>query len=177
MGKFKHIRSIPNNCRLLGLRLIVFLEKYQDRIAILVGLICVLFLASLFASCSCNYHLRKAANKCPNLRIQDTITVHDTLRLPEVSHDTTFYSQPGDTVYVTKDRLKYRYINLGNNQHSITAKCDTVFVPRVIKVPYVKTVYKFDGWLFIRKNINKILWSLILIVLIITGIRYFILTK
>jgi hypothetical protein len=154
-----------------------FLETYQDRIAIWIGLILVLVLGVLFSSCSCNYHLAKARAKCPTAFSSDTITVRDTLKTIEAKVDTVFQSKQGDTVYIDRDHIKIKYVKKGGDTVFIDGKCPPQYIPYIKKVYITKTVYEFDGWLWVRKNIWTIFWILIALVVIRQAIQYFRLTR
>lgn len=121
-----------------------WLERNQDKIAMVIGLLLVLFLIS---SCGCNYHLRKAHQKCGVVTLTDTITVRDTFYVHETRIDTVFQSKQGDTIYLNKDRLHIKYVKLPGDSVYINGKCDTVFVNRIIKVPHEKIVLQKENWL------------------------------
>lgn len=135
-------------------------NNFWQIFAIIIGLAIVLLIGS---SCSCNYHLKKVAQKCNKVQFNDTILVHDTLRIPEVSHDTTFYSKPGDTVYIENERIRVKYVRISGDSNYIDAKAKEVYLNRFIKVPYIKTVFKpeeckkehLDWWDKIFKGIGQ----------------------
>lgn len=112
-----------------------------------------LILLLILQSCSCDYHLRKAQEKCGSTIIRDTITVKDTVLINSVQTDTLFKSKLGDTVYIEKDRLKIKYVRLAGDSVFISGKCDTLKIPVEVKVPVEKIVLKPQG--------NKWMWWLV----------------
>lgn len=112
-----------------------------------------LILLLLLQSCSCDYHLRKAQEKCGSTIIRDTVTVKDTVLINSVHTDTLFKSNVGDTVYIEKDRLKIKYVRLAGDSVFISGKCDTLKIPVEVKVPVEKIVLK--------PQCNKWMWWLV----------------
>ena len=116
---------------------------------------------TFLSSCSCNYHLKRAAKKCGKTSIVDTLIVRDTLTIPSVQLDTVFTPTVGDTVYLTKDRLSIKYVQLAGNKVFIEGKCDTVKIDRLIKVPCTTTVLNPIQWY----QREWVLWLLIAVIL------------
>jgi hypothetical protein len=117
----------------------------------------VIILLLFLNSCSCNYHLKRAESKCGKTVFKDTIHVYDTLRINSVSTHTVFKFNQTDTVIVKEGRLTMKYFYHDSLVY-LSGKCDTVFLNRIIKVPYEKTVLNFNVWSWIRTNL---IWIII----------------
>lgn len=92
----------------------------------------------LFASsCSCNWHLKKVKKKCGFTT--ETITVIDTIKIPEVHTDSVFFYNQRDTIIIRKDNLEIKYY-YSNDSVYIDGKCKekTIIKERTI----TKNVYK-----------------------------------
>lgn len=139
----------------------------KQYIAFIIYGVLILFLG-LCSSCSCNYHLRKAQAKCGAEQLNDTLVVHDTILVDKVTTDTIFRSELADTVYINKDRLHIKYVRLSGDSVYIQGKCDTVFVARIIKKPYTKTIIKneLSWWQKFRMHLGDIILFFLVILLI-----------
>jgi len=111
----------------------------------------------LLSSCGCNYHLKRAEAKCGKTVFKDTIHVFDTVRINSVSTFTVFENNRTDTVIIREGRLTMKYFYKDSLVY-LSGKCDTIFLNRVIKVPYEKTVLNFSVWSWIHTNL---IWILI----------------
>lgn len=102
----------------------------------------ILSLIWLVVSCDCNYHLKKAEQKCGSHVQKDTISVHDSIFVHSVSTDTIFkHSRIKDTLILIKDRLTVKYFyNTKDSTVYLTGTCDTIKINRIIRVPYERTV-------------------------------------
>lgn len=97
--------------------------------------ISLVVLVIIMNGCSCDYHLRKAGNKCGNNRMSDTIIVHDTIVTNSVSRDTTFYYKTKDSIIVREGKLVLKYFyNIHDSTVYLKGKClpDTVFYEKQI---------------------------------------------
>jgi hypothetical protein len=117
----------------------------------------------VLSSCSAKWHLNKATQKDPSLLTEKVDTVEREVIVPEVKTDTVFKSTEGDTVYIEKDKLKIKYIDMPGDTVYIEGKCeeDTVVVydtktTTVYKLPptykeFIKSLLglsNFEFWLF-----------------------------
>lgn len=121
--------------------------------------IILIALSAFFCSCSCNWHLDKAKKKCGYTTSHDTISVHDTLRVPEIKKDTVFHYYQKDTVIIHEGKLTMKYFY--NNHDStvfLSGKVDTVYVVSEVKVPCDQNVFKYQ-WLKPLKN-----WLIIILI-------------
>lgn len=124
--------------------------------------IIIFALVALFQSCSCNWHLERAEKKCGKRTIQDTLIIHDTIKVSSVRKDTVFRYNQTDTVIVKEGRLTMKYFYHDSLVY-LSGKCDTVFINREIRVPYEKTVLEFDWWAWVKR---KIWWILLIVVVL-----------
>jgi hypothetical protein len=99
----------------------------------LLILICLFVLVILCNACSCEYHLKKAENKCGKSRMSDTLIVHDTIVTNSVSRDTTFFYNQKDTVVIREGKLLMKYFYRDSTVY-LRGEClpDTVFYEKQI---------------------------------------------
>jgi hypothetical protein len=111
-----------------------------------------LLAVALLASCGPNFYLRKAERalkKAEQLGAnvsRDTIFIEKVVTVPEVKTDTVFSSSEGDTVYISKDRLKLKYVNLPGDSVFIEGKCESDTVRLEIPVTITKEI-SAKSWL------------------------------
>lgn len=122
----------------------------------------LIIISLFFASCSCNYHLKKVQSKCGYTTKTDTLTLHDTITTERTIKDTLFkYSS--DTVVLKQNNLTVKYFyNTKDSTIYLQGKCDTIIKVVTKKVPIVTNVYKPNFW-----DSNKWL-ILVLLIAIIT---------
>lgn len=72
-------------------------------------LICLIILAIVATSCSCEWHLSKAKSKCNKTLLSDTLIVHDTIITDGVRFDTTFHYLQKDTLIIRRENLVMKY--------------------------------------------------------------------
>lgn len=100
----------------------------------------------MFASgCGCNYHLRKVKGKCGFNT--ETITVIDTIKVPEVHRDSLFFYNQKDTVIIRKDNLEIKYY-YSNDSVYIDGKCKevTIIKERTVTVNKFKPRETWFWW-------------------------------
>lgn len=107
-------------------------------------------------SCTCNYHLKKVKAKCDF--DTETITVHDTIKVPEVRTDSMFFYNQKDTVIITKDNLEIKYY-YSNDSVYIDGKCKEKLIIKERTV----TVNRFKSQSYWYYWIIAFLLSLILL--------------
>ena len=114
----------------------------------------VIFLSLLFLliSCSPNKRLQRLVTKHPQLLEIDTlkISVHDTIVLETVSHDTTTKLIYHDSTIIVNNNevfAKYFYDTLTREfHHYIECKGDTVTIIKEVAIPVEKVVIKELTW-------------------------------
>lgn len=133
-----------------------------------------LFIILLFSSCSATNLLKRADRLIKKAESKGAVWSADTVfkiisvPISEVQTDTVFKSLPRDTVRISKDKLKIKYVKLPGDSVFIEGKCeaDTVFV----KVP-VGVKKKIEAgyalWQLICSGVFGIILSFILYRLLI----------
>ncbi len=106
----------------------------------------IIILVILNYGCSCSWRLDRAKTKCGYTTEHDTITLRDTIRVPEVVTDTLFRSAPGDTIYVNRDRLHIKYVKLPGDSVYLSGKCDSLIRIVEKKVPFDRVVIQEPGY-------------------------------
>jgi hypothetical protein len=82
----------------------------------------------LLSSCSAKWHLKQAEKKGAITKT-DTVFTDIPVFIEEVKRDSIFFSLPGDTVRIEKDRLRVTYVRLPGDSVYIEGECkaDTIF--------------------------------------------------
>jgi hypothetical protein len=123
-----------------------------------------LALLLLLSSCSASWHLNRAIKKGAKVRV-DTVTQVVEVVVQEVKTDTVFRSEVGDTVYITEEKLKIKYVKLPGERVFIEGECSADTIYQTIKVPCETTItappekIKWWHWLIV-----------VLVLLIVLGI-------
>lgn len=94
----------------------------------------VIFIWTVFVQTGCNPCKRIAKNH-PECFTQSEITIHDTVRIPEIKADTVFSATHSrDTVVLQKDRLTVKYYQ-SNDTVFLSGECRDSVITREIRVP------------------------------------------
>lgn len=126
-----------------------------------------ILIALLFASCSCDWHLKRAEAKCGKL-VSDTVYVTDTVITKLSQTDTVFKYFVKDSVIVREGKLVMKYYyNSHDSTVYLQGKCLSDTIIKTIKVPYEKTVVKVDYFPDWLKWVGGILLVLIIILALI----------
>ena len=117
--------------------------------------------AALLTGCNPQKKLARLLMKYPELR--DTVVIHDTVEavVEYVRADTVLRWVPGDTIYLTKDRLRVRTV-IDHDTVWQTGEClaDTVRVPYRVEVPVVqpeRVVERVPWWVFVLLTLFAIM--------------------
>lgn len=112
-----------------------------------------LILALCLVACSPQKKLARLLMKYPELR--DTVVIYDTVEavVEYVRADTVLRWVPGDTIYLTKDRLRVRTVIRPDTVWQV-GEClaDTIYVPVRYEVPTVqptRTVKEVPWWVYV----------------------------
>lgn len=103
--------------------------------------ICLTVFFCLLASCSADWHLRKAIRKNPMIVTKDTVVLNDTFYTPEVHVTDTFVTSKYDTIELIKDKLQIQIIRQ-NDTIRLAGTCKSDTLVRVVRIPVEKIVYK-----------------------------------
>jgi len=132
-----------------------------------------LLIILLLASCSPVKRFNRLIEKHPELLVQDTLLIYDTITLyvPEVRTDTVVtLKELIDTVTLTKDRVTVKtwYVPKEKKVY-IQGKCDPIYITKIIerKVP----VYYYEKYPLWKKLINILLTIFIIFVILYTLYR------
>lgn len=109
-------------------------------------------LAVALVGCSPQKRLNRLLMKYPELR--DTVVIYDTVEaiVEYVKADTVFRDH-FDTVTLTKDRLRVKYVRMPGDTVYLSGEClsDTIRVPYRVEVPVVqptRTVDRIPWWMW-----------------------------
>lgn len=121
----------------------------------------LVIIAALLVACNPQKKLARLLMKYPELR--DTVVIHDTVEavVEYVRADTVLRWGPGDTIYLTKDRLRVRTV-IDHDTVWQTGEClaDTVRVPYRVEVPVVqpeRVVERVPWWVFVLLTLFAIM--------------------
>jgi hypothetical protein len=132
----------------------------------------ILSLCLILAGCGPSFHLKRSEHHLKKaiakgaLIKPETVYVEKKVFIPEVQTDTIFKSKEGDTVFISKDRLKLKYVNLPGDSVFIEGKCESDTVLLKIPVTITKNITAPKGfWYYFP-------W--LLFVLALAAVAYFI---
>jgi hypothetical protein len=106
-------------------------------------LLLLISLVVLCSRCDCNYHLKKAKQKCNKSLLTDTVYKKDTTFIRSVETNTVFHYSQKDTVVVKEGRLTVKYFyNSHDSTVFLSGKCDTIKIIKEIPVQVNNTELK-----------------------------------
>ena len=132
--------------------------------------ICLTVFFCLLASCSADWHLRKAIRKNPMIVTKDTVVLNDTFYTPEVHVTDTFVTSKYDTIELIKDKLHIQIIR-HNDTIRLAGTCKSDTLVRVVRIPVEKIVYKEAKKDSPFKYFTVGVWGLCVLLLIMSGAR------
>jgi hypothetical protein len=96
----------------------------------------IILLTILAYSCTCERKLDKVLKKCPELLVNDTIKIRDTIVINGVQKDTVFNYLVKDTVIIREGGLTMKYFyNTHDSTIYLSGKCDTIYIPYTKDIP------------------------------------------
>jgi len=129
------------------------------------------FLATLLilSGCSPQRRLQHLVAHHPELRVADTLLVHDTLVMAAIVADTSIpLTRLTDTVVISRDKLEIKLVKIRDTIH-VTGTCKADTIVREVRVPVEKIKLvkeEAGGWL------SKLPWIILgLIVIVVIGNR------
>jgi len=142
-------------------------------------ILCLLVLTSCTIEKTMDRKIRRAERKIEKLTIKypsliQKDTIHDTFNFitPSIKHDTTFISKPGDTTYIYKDKLRIKYVRIGDTTY-IEGECKGDTITQIVEIPIEKIVVRKQGVIEqLLNNSRKTIIYLFIIVLLIITIRF-----
>ena len=132
--------------------------------------ICLTVFFCLLASCSADWHLRKAIRKNPMIVTKDTVVLNDTFYTPEVHVTDTFVTSKYDTIELIKDKLQIQIIRQ-NDTIRLAGTCKSDTLVRVVRIPVEKIVYKEAKKDSPFKYFTVAVWGLCVLLLIMNWSR------
>lgn len=112
----------------------------------------ILLLTILAYSCTCERKLDKVLKKCPELLVNDTIKIRDTIVINGVQKDTIFNYLVKDTVIIREGGLTMKYFyNTHDSTVYLSGKCDTIYIPYTKDIPVNQIINEdnkgFNWWM------------------------------
>lgn len=106
----------------------------------------ILLLTILAYSCTCERKLDKVLKKCPELLVNDTIKIRDTIVINGVQKDTIFNYLVKDTVIIREGGLTMKYFyNTHDSTIYLSGKCDTIYIPYTKDIPVNQIINEDSG--------------------------------
>jgi hypothetical protein len=137
--------------------------------------IAFLLLLVLLASCSPIKRHARLVKKYPFVHKTDTVVLVDTLSIivPKVQKDTimlldSFIIALKDTIVIEKDKLKVRITQVHDSIY-IDAKCDTVYLDKVVEIEVPVKYYEHCDELTFKDYLKYGGISLLILVLILSA--------
>lgn len=106
----------------------------------------------ILASCGPSYHLRRAEHHLKKAELKgaiikvDTVYIEKQVFVPEVKTDTIFKTKEGDTVYISKEKLKIKYVKLPGDSVYLEGKCEADTVKINVPVTITKEISAPKGF-------------------------------
>ena len=138
------------------------------------GIFYVLLTVLLFNSCSVEQRMenkfRRAERKIEKLTIKypkllNKDTLRDTCNFisDRSEYDTSIVDIPGDTTYLYKDRLRIKYVRVGDTIY-IQGECKSDTIIRTVEIRFEKVVVREEGILDqMKRYLKRYLFWIILI--------------
>tara|TARA_R110001632_G_scaffold76073_1_gene172714 strand:- start:13422 stop:13901 length:480 start_codon:yes stop_codon:yes gene_type:complete len=156
--------------------------KHKKIIKIIIRIIVIILLFSIFSCSPIKRHAR-LVKKYPFVHQTDTVILRDTINLivPRVQTDTiiqldSFLISLKDTIVLTKENLIVKITQLHDSIY-IDAKCDTVFVDKIIVQKIPIKYYETKKNLNLKQNGIYLLYLLIILLILIIVFKFIQLLK
>ncbi len=132
----------------------------------LLKLLSLLLILSLSYSCTCERKLDRVLKKCPELLVNDTIKIRDTIVINGVQKDTIFNYLVKDTVIIREGGLTMKYFyNTHDSTIYLSGKCDTIYIPYTKDIPVNQVLNEdtkgFNWWMICAIGLALLLIFLI----------------
>ena len=146
------------------------------------GIFFILLIVFLFNSCSVEQRLenkfRRAERRIEKLtikypRLLNKDTLYDTFNIvsDRIEYDTSFINIPGDTTYLYKDKLRIKYVRVGDTVY-IQGECKSDTIIHTVEIPFKKVVVREEGILGqMRRHLRRYLFWIILILSLVVLIK------
>jgi len=107
--------------------------------------------------------IEKLTIKYPQLLKRDTVKDTFNIITSSVKHDTSFIDTTSDTTYIYKDKLRIKYIRVGDTTY-IEGECKSDTIVQTIEIPVERIVVRKQG---IIEQLSKNLKTMLLVTLCI----------
>jgi len=107
--------------------------------------------------------IEKLTIKYPQLLKRDTVKDTFNIITSSVKHDTSFIDTTSDTTYIYKDKLRIKYIRVGDTTY-IEGECKSDTIVQTIEIPVERIVVRKQG---IIEQLSKNLKTMLLVMLCI----------
>jgi len=115
--------------------------------------------------------IEKLTIKYPQLLRRDTVKDTFNIITPLVKHDTSFIDTTSDTTYIYKNKLRIKYIRIGDTTY-IEGECKSDTIVQTIEIPVERIVVRKQSIAEqLSKNLKRILIYLFLLVILVVGIK------
>jgi hypothetical protein len=139
----------------------------------------ILLIIFLFNSCSLEQRLEnkfrraerkieKLTIKYPGLLKQDTVKDTFTIITSSVKHDTSFIDTTSDTTYIYKDKIRIKYIRVGDTTY-IEGECKSDTIIKTLEIPVKQIIIRKESVIdqVVKYFKRSIIWVIILLVIAI----------
>ena len=112
--------------------------------------------------------IEKLTIKYPQLLRRDTVKDTFNIITPLVKHDTSFIDTTSDTTYIFKDKLRIKYIRVGDTTY-IEGECKSDTIVQTIEIPVERIVVKKQSIIdqLVKYFKSSVIWVIILLVIAI----------
>ena len=112
--------------------------------------------------------IEKLTIKYPQLLKRDTVKDTFNIITSSVKHDTSFIDTTSDTTYIYKDKLRIKYIRVGDTTY-IEGECKSDTIVQTIEIPIERIVVKKQSIIdqVVKYFKRSITWVIILLVIAI----------
>ena len=141
----------------------------------------LLLISLLFNSCTLEQRLekkkRRAERKIEKLTIMyPDLLKHDTIKdtfsmvIPAIKHDTAFIDTTSDTTYIYKDKLRIKYIRVGDTTY-IEGECKSDTIVRAVEIPVERIVVRKQSIIEqLGKNARRIIAGFTFLIIVAIAI-------
>ncbi len=141
----------------------------------------ILLTVFLFNSCSVEQRLEnkfrraerrieKLTIKYPKLLKRDTVQDTFSITIPLIKHDTTFIDTTSDTTYIYKDKLRIKYIRVGDTTY-IEGECKGDTIVRTVEIPIERVVVRKQSIVEqLGKNVKRIIAGITFLIIVAIAI-------
>ncbi len=114
--------------------------------------------------------IEKLTIKYPKLLKRDTVQDTFSITIPLIKHDTTFIDTTSDTTYIYKDKLRIKYIRVGDTTY-IEGECKGDTIVRTVEIPIERVVVRKQSIVEqLGKNVKRIIAGITFLIIVAIAI-------